>query len=114
MSNLYSNLFEIICSFIGQDVNNMFLGTQSMYESPWIMGMATMKRVRNRRGSALPNPKKMYEEAQMVRRVKSYLSNIKVIYDEDKLRDMSYQCEPDTKGKTGFTCFLICRLVHIL
>lgn len=92
----------------------MFLGTQSMYESPWIMGMATMKRVRNRRGSALPNPKKMYEEAQMVRRVKSYLSNIKVIYDEDKLRDMSYQCEPDTKGKTGFTCFLICRLVHTL
>ncbi|XP_078318508.1 rap guanine nucleotide exchange factor 2-like isoform X9 [Crassostrea virginica] len=81
------------------DVNNMFLGTQSMYESPWIMGMATMKRVRNRRGSALPNPKKMYEEAQMVRRVKSYLSNIKVIYDEDKLRDMSYQCEPDTKAR---------------
>lgn len=76
----------------------MFLGTQSMYESSWIMGMATMKRVRNRRGSTLPNPKKMYEEAQMVRRVKSYLSNIKVIYDEDKLREMSYQCEPDNKG----------------
>lgn len=33
----------------------------------------------------------------MVRRVKSYLSNIKVIYDEDKLREMSYQCEADTK-----------------
>lgn len=79
------------------DVNNMFLGPQSMIESSWIMGMATMKRVKNRRGSALPNAKKMYEEAQMVRRVKSYLSNIKVIYDEDKLREMSYQCEPDTK-----------------
>lgn len=76
----------------------MFLGPQSMIESSWIMGMATMKRVKNRRGSALPNPKKMYEEAQMVRKVKSYLSNIKVIYDEDKLREMSYQCEPDTKG----------------
>lgn len=75
----------------------MFLGPQSMIESSWIMGMATMKRVKNRRGSALPNAKKMYEEAQMVRRVKSYLSNIKVIYDEDKLREMSYQCEPDTK-----------------
>ncbi|XP_048763340.1 rap guanine nucleotide exchange factor 2-like isoform X8 [Ostrea edulis] len=81
------------------DVNTMFLGTQSMYESSWIMGMATMKRVRNRRGSTLPNPKKMYEEAQMVRRVKSYLSNIKVIYDEDKLREMSYQCEPDNKAR---------------
>lgn len=79
----------------------MFLGPQSMIESSWIMGMATMKRVKNRRGSALPNAKKMYEEAQMVRRVKSYLSNIKVIYDEDKLREMSYQCEPDTKGVCG-------------
>ncbi|XP_061196499.1 rap guanine nucleotide exchange factor 6-like isoform X9 [Saccostrea echinata] len=82
------------------DVNTMFLGTQSMYESSWIMGMATMKRGKNRRGSTLPNAKKMYEEAQMVRRVKSYLSNMKVIYDEDKLREMSYQCEPpENKAK---------------
>lgn len=83
------------------------------------MGMATMKRVKNRRGSALPNAKKMYEEAQMVRRVKSYLSNIKVIYDEDKLREMSYQCEPDTKGvwrerERDLFYLLLCIFNHVL
>ena len=72
----------------------MFLGTPSMYENSWISGMATMKRAKNRRASAVPNAKKMYEEAQMVRRVKSYLSNRKVVTDEEKLMEMSQQCEP--------------------
>lgn len=71
-----------------------------MYENSWISGMATMKRVKNRRGSAVPNAKKMYEEAQMVRRVKSYLSNMKVITDEEKLKEMSHQCEaPPCRSK---------------
>lgn len=32
----------------------------------------------------------------MVRRVKTYLSNLKVISDEEKLRTMSLECEPNT------------------
>ncbi|XP_021348179.1 rap guanine nucleotide exchange factor 2-like isoform X4 [Mizuhopecten yessoensis] len=82
------------------NVSTMFLGTSTMYENSWISGMATMKRVKNRRGSAVPNAKKMYEEAQMVRRVKSYLSNMKVIPDEEKLKEMSHQCEAPPLKKT--------------
>ncbi|KAF8771177.1 Rap guanine nucleotide exchange factor 2 like protein [Argiope bruennichi] len=55
---------------------------------------ATVKK--RKKSTAQPNPKKMFEEAQMVRRVKTYLSNLKVISDEDKLRTMSLECEPTT------------------
>ncbi len=44
--------------------------------------------------SSAPNPKRMFEEAQMVRRVKAYLGNMRVITDEDQLHRMSEQCEP--------------------
>jgi Rap guanine nucleotide exchange factor 2 len=37
---------------------------------------ATVKR--RKKSAAMPNSKKMFEEAQMVRRVKAYLSNMKV------------------------------------
>ncbi|XP_054711179.1 rap guanine nucleotide exchange factor 2-like [Uloborus diversus] len=53
---------------------------------------ATAKR--RKKSSAQPNPKKMFEEAQMVRRVKAYLSNLKVVTDEDQLHSMSVDCEP--------------------
>lgn len=55
-------------------------------------GSATVKR--RKKSTAAPNPKKMFEEAQMVRRVKAYLNNLKVITDEDKLHELSMQCEP--------------------
>ncbi|ESO87122.1 hypothetical protein LOTGIDRAFT_107273 [Lottia gigantea] len=76
------------------DVSTMFLGTSTMYSSSSLVsGVATLKRTKIRRGSTVPNPKKMYEEAQMVRRVKSYLSNINVIIDEDELKVLSNTCE---------------------
>ncbi|KAL3876620.1 hypothetical protein ACJMK2_034439 [Sinanodonta woodiana] len=79
------------------DVSTMYLGTPSMYDSSWLSGMATMKRTKNRRGSAIPNARKMFEEAQMTRRVRSYLSNMPVNRDEDKLIELSHQCEPPAK-----------------
>ncbi|XP_052070921.1 rap guanine nucleotide exchange factor 6-like isoform X5 [Mytilus californianus] len=79
------------------DVSTMFLGTPSHDESTWISGIATMKRMRARRGSTLPNAKKMYEENEMKRRVKSYLCNLKVIDNEEKLMEMSHQCEIPVK-----------------
>lgn len=54
-------------------------------------GQATVKR--RKKSAAAPNPKKMFEEAQMVRRVKAYLNNIKVITDEDNLHQLSSDCE---------------------
>lgn len=55
-------------------------------------GSATVKR--RKKSAAAPNPKKMFEEAQMVRKVKAYLNNITVIKDEEKLHLMSLECEP--------------------
>eukprot|EP00106_Octopus_bimaculoides_P019406 XP_014786848.1 PREDICTED: rap guanine nucleotide exchange factor 2-like isoform X2 [Octopus bimaculoides] len=76
------------------DVSNMCLNAHTVYGSSTISGVATLKRTKNRRGSAVPNAKKMYEEAQMIKRVKSYLNKMPVITDEDKLQELSLQCEP--------------------
>lgn len=48
---------------------------------------------RRKKSTAAPNPKKMFEEAQMVRRVKAYLNNMKVTTDEDELHRLSLECE---------------------
>lgn len=55
-------------------------------------GSATVKR--RKKSAATPNPKKMFEEAQMVRKVKAYLNSIQIIKDEEKLHVMSLECEP--------------------
>uniref|UniRef100_A0A8B9JS06 Rap guanine nucleotide exchange factor (GEF) 6 n=1 Tax=Astyanax mexicanus TaxID=7994 RepID=A0A8B9JS06_ASTMX len=49
------------------------------------------KRVRR---SSLLNAKKLYEDAQMARKVKQYLANLQVETDEEKFQIMSLQCEP--------------------
>ncbi|XP_055922123.1 rap guanine nucleotide exchange factor 2 isoform X3 [Eupeodes corollae] len=62
-------------------------------------GQATVKR--RKKSTAAPNPKKMFEEAQMVRRVKAYLNNMKVITDEDALHRLSIECEPSATSSSG-------------
>ncbi|XP_077999088.1 rap guanine nucleotide exchange factor 2-like isoform X4 [Glandiceps talaboti] len=54
---------------------------------------AQRKKAYSRRNSTLPNPKKIWEEAQMVRRVKEYIINTKVIKDEKDLMKLSMICE---------------------
>ncbi|XP_074466991.1 rap guanine nucleotide exchange factor 6 isoform X2 [Sebastes fasciatus] len=56
-----------------------------------VQGGAHKKRVRR---SSLLNAKKLYEDAQMARKVKQYLSNMTVENDEEKHQIMSLQCEP--------------------
>ncbi|XP_053297988.1 rap guanine nucleotide exchange factor 6 isoform X5 [Pleuronectes platessa] len=56
-----------------------------------VQGGAHKKRVRR---SSLLNAKKLYEDAQMARKVKQYLSNMTVEADEEKHQIMSLQCEP--------------------
>ena len=47
--------------------------------------LAAVNRNRMRKkASGMPNPKRMFEEAQMVRRVKAYLNNMNIITDEDR------------------------------
>lgn len=85
-----------------------------------VVGMVTGGTTWSRRSLRDQNPKKMYEEvgttkifilpslisrcliefimfvtqSMMSRRVKQYLSNLTIIQDEEKLRDMSNVCEP--------------------
>uniref|UniRef100_A0A663MUH6 Rap guanine nucleotide exchange factor 6 n=1 Tax=Athene cunicularia TaxID=194338 RepID=A0A663MUH6_ATHCN len=56
-----------------------------------VQGGAHKKRARR---SSLLNAKKLYEDAQMARKVKQYLSNLNVETDEDKIQILSLQCEP--------------------
>uniref|UniRef100_A0A8C7V1L1 Rap guanine nucleotide exchange factor (GEF) 6 n=1 Tax=Oncorhynchus mykiss TaxID=8022 RepID=A0A8C7V1L1_ONCMY len=56
-----------------------------------VQGGAHKKRVRR---SSLLNAKKLYEDAQMARKVKQYLSNLAVETDEEKHQTISLQCEP--------------------
>ncbi|XP_067852269.1 rap guanine nucleotide exchange factor 6 isoform X7 [Heptranchias perlo] len=56
-----------------------------------VQGGGHKKRVRR---SSLLNAKKLYEDAQMARKVKQYLSNLNVETDEEKIQIMSLQCEP--------------------
>lgn len=79
--------------------NAMFLlghGTSAAHIFAANSGTNTIKK-KSRRSSTLPNAKKMYEEYQMVRRVKSYLQNMSIIDDEEKLNELSVQCEPPPK-----------------
>ncbi|XP_035779151.1 rap guanine nucleotide exchange factor 2-like isoform X2 [Anopheles albimanus] len=59
--------------------------------SNFLHSQQTVKR--RKKSTAAPNSKKMFEEAQMVRRVKAYLNNMKVITDEDELHRLSLECE---------------------
>ena len=53
---------------------------------------------RRKKVSGVPNPKRMFEEAQMVRRVKAYLKNMRIITDEERLHQMSLECEAPAGG----------------
>ncbi|KAJ0003906.1 hypothetical protein NQD34_010120 [Periophthalmus magnuspinnatus] len=58
-----------------------------------VQGGGHKKRVRR---SSLLNAKKLYEDAQMARKVKQYLSNLNVETDEETHQIMSLQCSPRT------------------
>ncbi|XP_066987229.1 uncharacterized protein PDZ-GEF isoform X4 [Macrobrachium rosenbergii] len=73
---------------------------QNMCSAPYMAAgghqIATVKR--RKKSTAAPDKKKMYEEAQMVRRVKAYLSRLQVVTDEEQLRNMSLECEGGPEG----------------
>merc|ERR1719295_2209760 len=51
-------------------------------------------------GGGPPNARKMYEEAQMVRRVKAYINKMPVIFDDDELQKLAQKCEPSSSIST--------------
>ena len=62
----------------------------------------TMKRGSTTKGQTKAglNPRKMYEESQMVRRVRAYLAKMPVIRDEEQLHKMSLEVEPPPQTST--------------
>ena len=78
-----------------------------------VQGGAHKKRVRR---SSLLNAKKLYEDAQMARKVKQYLCHLQVETDEERHLAMSMQCEPSystceyqhTQTVHAHTCAYIC------
>lgn len=75
-----------------------------------VQGGAHKKRVRR---SSLLNAKKLYEDAQMARKVKQYLSNLTVETDEEKHQVMSLQCEPSYSTCEWSKSPLALNLYHI-
>jgi len=59
------------------------------------MSSAAMLRRQTSGLSSTSNPRKMFDESQMVRRVRAYLASIKskLITDEAHLQEMSARCE---------------------
>ncbi|CAF3430089.1 unnamed protein product [Rotaria sp. Silwood1] len=90
------------------DISNMFdsptshpqifagFGHQSMIDS-----FGTMRRHQfGNRLSVMANGKRIYDEALMVKKVKTYLNNAEIIEDENRLLDIANQCEPVEVGNT--------------
>ncbi|XP_067932600.1 rap guanine nucleotide exchange factor 2-like isoform X2 [Watersipora subatra] len=63
-----------------------------------VSGVVTIRR-KKRTSALIHHPRKMFEEAQMARRVRAYLANLVVIDDEEKLNEMSIQCEGKAKNE---------------
>lgn len=69
-----------------------------------MMTSSTTTVKRRKKSAATSNYKKMFEEAQMVRRVKAFLNKIHVVSDEDQLHRMSVECEANnTSAPTSVT-----------
>ncbi|XP_043947130.1 rap guanine nucleotide exchange factor 2 isoform X2 [Drosophila biarmipes] len=73
---------------------NQMTASQSNAACPVIAPNTSQSTIKRRKKSAAaPNPRKMFEEAQMVRRVKAYLNSLKIFSDEDFLHKCSLECE---------------------
>ncbi|XP_064216044.1 rap guanine nucleotide exchange factor 6 isoform X4 [Tribolium castaneum] len=104
LSNMCSSPYDLLTMLElgGQPASNAMvalnqLTTASSQHHP--QGQTTVKR--RKKSTAAPNPKKMFEESQMVRRVKAYLNNLHVVNDEAKLHEMSLECEPASGGSSS-------------
>uniref|UniRef100_A0A4W5NG62 Rap guanine nucleotide exchange factor 2 n=1 Tax=Hucho hucho TaxID=62062 RepID=A0A4W5NG62_9TELE len=68
------------------------------------------KRVRR---SSFLNAKKLYEDAQMARKVKQYLSNLSLETNEEALQTLSLQCEPSINTCKCWIEYMLCTHTHV-
>ncbi|CAF3974970.1 unnamed protein product [Adineta steineri] len=84
------------------DISNMFDSPTSHSQifagfghQPTTDSFATIRKHQTgMRLSIVANAKRIYDEALMVKKVKTYLNNAEIIEDEDHLFDLANQCEP--------------------
>lgn len=92
-----TNMCSSPCDFLTllelgkQPASNAMVALNQLAAGGTQQGHVTVKR--RKKSSNVPNPKKMFEEAQMVRRVKTYLNRMHVETDEERLHALSLECE---------------------
>ncbi|XP_056630523.1 rap guanine nucleotide exchange factor 2 isoform X4 [Diorhabda sublineata] len=104
LSNMCSSPYDLLTMLKlgGQPASNAMVALNQLTTASThyhTQGQATVKR--RKKSTAAPNPKKMFEESQMVRRVKAYLNNLQVETDETKLHEMSLECEGPVTGSSS-------------
>lgn len=104
LSNMCSSPYDLLTMLElgGQPASNAMVALNQLTTATsqhYSQGQTTVKR--RKKSTAAPNPKKMFEESQMVRRVKAYLNNLHVVTDETKLHEMSLECEVATGTTAG-------------
>lgn len=104
LSNMCSSPYDLLTMLKlgGQPASNAMVALNQLTTASThyhTQGQATVKR--RKKSTAAPNPKKMFEESQMVRRVKAYLTNLQVETDEAKLHEMSLECEGPATGSSS-------------
>ncbi|XP_068904541.1 rap guanine nucleotide exchange factor 6 isoform X9 [Tenebrio molitor] len=105
LSNMCSSPYDLLTMLElgGQPASNAMVALNQLTTATsqhYPQGQTTVNR--RKKSTAAPNPKKMFEESQMVRRVKAYLNNLHVVNDEAKLHEMSLECEPASgSGSSG-------------
>ncbi|XP_039275936.1 rap guanine nucleotide exchange factor 2 [Nilaparvata lugens] len=103
LTNMCSSPYDLLTMLVinGQQPSNALVTMNQLTtgNTGGTCNAATVKR--RKKSSATPNTKKMFEEAQMVRRVKAYLNKMRVTTDEDALHALSMQCEGGGGGRGG-------------
>ncbi|XP_066903454.1 rap guanine nucleotide exchange factor 6 isoform X8 [Halyomorpha halys] len=98
LTNMCSSPYDLLTMLElgGQPPSNAMVTLNQLTTGNTQQGAATVKR--RKKSTGAPNPKKMFEEAQMVRRVKAYLNRMRVVTDEEKLHELSLECEGSREG----------------
>jgi len=107
LTNMCSSALDIFASMERQgavaDFSAMRRLNPSVSSTSTTMRRAGKGGAQGQAGKEALNAKKMYEEAQMVRRVKAYLAKMPVISDEEELHRMSAEVEPPPAASTTTT-----------
>lgn len=93
LTNMCSSPYDLLTllELSKQPPSTAMVALNQMTAGSTQQGQVTVKR--RKKSTAAPNPKKMFEEAQMVRRVKAYLNKMQVETDEERLHALSAECE---------------------